>query len=840
MRGKPFNLLAAFLLAAALGGCSSSLDSEGAQDVVDTAEDILRATTFVGADRCGVCHSGMHAGWQQTAHTMKLRDGALEVNYVNDGDLDGRADFFGAAEFDLCTEAAANGNFDDYCANGLVLGSNFGGPYVKIGATVYYITYTLGGSGWDTTTDGLVLNAEAQWKQRYITSIGQSNYILPIQFNAQTQEYVTYGPTHWYDEDTDLPLAEVNKKDSYERRCAGCHVTGLEVSVNDDGEWLMDFSDISVSCEACHGPGGQHATSPTKGNIINPATMEADEDLNGDDVVDGLDDMIVRNYVCFQCHSRGEGKFADDDDNKTGYPSRVDGDGNAIMYMPGLDWSEYYDVTTDASQYWGGAPDSGDFIASKSHHQQQQDFASGPHAPDKSYDHECFSCHDMHDNTNKHMVVSKIAESGIQVTTENDNSTLCLACHAGHGDFEDLTAADINLNDVGTIGPVVQDHMGRAAMGNAIYNPTVTGVGRCSTCHMPKTAKSAVAYDIHSHTFKIIWPSLTTANPGLPNACEGCHDGTNGYAGTDQILDWALSGHGDATGDPWLHYDWDGMDTVPAATNRQSCQRCHTATGSHNFLTDPDNYDAADNDFGFLSVGENQVLYCYGCHDGNGTDIIDPGSIPFPSGVSLSLPDGSNVCMSCHQGRESGATVDEAIAEGVDSSGTFSFTNIHYFAAAASYFGSEAAGGYEYASKTYRGRNPFTAHGFVATTKTTCVGCHLRNNEDHNFKPEVNDCSGCHTGTSFSTLSGSPGTNYTKIETLKGELQAVLVASGVVFESGYPYFRNLTTAAQLKGAYNWQVADKEPCGYIHNGIYIQQLLFDSIEDMGGTPSVARP
>jgi hypothetical protein len=67
-----------------------------------------------------------------------------------------------------------------------------------------------------------------------------------------------------------------------------------------------------------------------------------------------------------------------------------------------------------------------------------------------------------------------------------------------------------------------------------------------------------------------------------------------------------------------------------------------------------------------------------------------------------------------------------------------------------------------------------------------------------------------------------------------------LTASGVVALDGFPYFQNITIEQQLKAAYNWQVADKEPCGYIHNGIYIRQLLFDSTVDMGGTPAVVRP
>jgi hypothetical protein len=192
--------------------------------------------------------------------------------------------------------------------------------------------------------------------------------------------------------------------------------------------------------------------------------------------------------------------------------------------------------------------------------------------------------------------------------------------------------------------------------------------------------------------------------------------------------------------------------------------------------------------------------------------------------------------MECHQGRSSKPTVDARIA-----AGNLSFSNIHYFAAAATLFGTEVQGGYEYAGRTYRGRNAFTAHtAFGAPDLTTCAGCHVRSAAGHTFLPPVATCTACHAGTTFPTLAGSPQINSSQIVQLKDQLLGLLTASGVVALDGFPYFQNITTEQQLKAAYNWQVADKEPCGYIHNGIYIRQLLFDSIADMGGTPVVPRP
>jgi hypothetical protein len=53
----------------------------------------------------------------------------------------------------------------------------------------------------------------------------------------------------------------------------------------------------------------------------------------------------------------------------------------------------------------------------------------------------------------------------------------------------------------------------------------------CIDCHMPFTAKSAVAYDVRSHAFDIISPQVSLdnflADPGIvmPNSCMNgaCH-----------------------------------------------------------------------------------------------------------------------------------------------------------------------------------------------------------------------------------------------------------------------------------------------------------------------------
>ena len=280
------------------------------------------AAFYMGETTCAGCHLGKHEGWLQTAHQQILMDGASESSYINDGDLSGRSDFFDGVKIPI-TSLPGGDAFAAFGANAPILGKNKElGPFVKIGAVQYPVVYTIGGSAVQNPTvadanhDGRILNQEAQYKQLYVTQIGASHYVLPIQFNAKSAEYVPYNTSEWYDA-ANAPLKKPQLKiaeTAYERRCAGCHSTGVQVALNSKGLWTMSFSDMNVACEACHGPGSDHVyNAPTvelkKATIVNPASLTAKTDLNGDDVVNGVDDLIAQNGVCYQCHQQGTGQL---------------------------------------------------------------------------------------------------------------------------------------------------------------------------------------------------------------------------------------------------------------------------------------------------------------------------------------------------------------------------------------------------------------------------------------------------------------------------------------------------------------------------------------------------
>ena len=887
---------------------------------------------YVGSAVCSNCHLGKHETWSQTAHNQILRSGAEEKNYINDGNDSGHSDFFDGADIAI-TSLPGGGGFSSYGQYAPVLGKDKNkGPYVKIGGNTYYIAYTLGGSAVQNPTvadedgNGRILNDEAQYKQLYVTSIGKSNYVLPVQFNAQSATYAPYAPEHWYDA-SNLPIVNIDVNLAYERTCAGCHSTGVEIAQS-AGQWTMTMVDTAVACEACHGPGRAHIDAPTvalkKATIVNPETLLATTDLNGScatpncdpSVPDMVDHLLARNFVCYSCHSQGTGSYMDSNGNPLLYPSIADASGNPLLYRPGQDLRGYFTISQNPNNYWGAHDengndmiDYGEFIASTHGSQQRQDHASGPHAANKVYDHACFTCHELHEADRLHLVTTE--NEGVPVPQPNDRTAqrnnLCLSCHATHGDFASLTEQDL-IDGTTNITTVVRAHVKNRAFMDVSFQT------RCISCHMPDTARTAVEGDAQGHVFLPIWPGYVMQPADfkwdngfeamgmgfelvdgfqvglIPNSCTGCHEPGND---DDIVTQWLSSGHADGHGEPFNH--WNGEGEVSS-----SCSRCHSQGGFKQLADSSDSvtgipaYTLNTNGTNptFTAVTGQSAIYpkvlnCNTCHEenGGGDTVYEAGKIlqvAFPSGVEKTLGNSSNICMQCHQGRESGLSVENASPSGDPP--TYRFINEHYFAEAATMFGTEVTAGYEGflpVGKTYLGKNQFLGHGAIG--KQDCVGCHLNKDmgpfgieKDHNFFPEAEDCSSCHYGdievdghfTGLGLPFGNPNVDYDgdgtgesfrhEVDGMQAHLILAMNAyaktngyTPIMYTPGsYPYWAKASCyqgdldcvpvsqgtyafpdKPLLGAAYNYHSA-QDPGAGIHNYKYMIQILYDSIAGMG--------
>jgi predicted CXXCH cytochrome family protein len=405
----------------------------------------------------------------------------------------------------------------------------------------YYVDFTFGGSG--IYKQRFVTRVDTAGNYAAVPGAGSSYYILPLQFDEQLQAGVEpfhpYNPANWGPPTVaGGPAVRPAQNKSFDLNCAGCHFTGTRLAVDASGNFRasaapdangpIDFDgdgvreEIVVGCEACHGPGSAHAAAPARGkDILLPNLLSAERE----------------NQLCGTCHTRGVGKGSVGGAH-TEYPSK--GTDAAISFpTPGLSRGEFLaDFHTDAL---GTYADDGRHA--RQHHQQGNDVLRSKHTRNAFELVSCSNCHDMHDRQN-----------GPSLSQRADDNALCLSCHApfGFGLVGAYTAEAAGL--------AVSRHMQDLAGMVAGYDPTnlaglaisAGGAGRCTTCHMPKTAASQSRFihevvtagqptgprirgDISSHQFDVIWPAQSQvlfnaggANRQLPNGCGSCHNTLTG------------------------------------------------------------------------------------------------------------------------------------------------------------------------------------------------------------------------------------------------------------------------------------------------------------------------
>jgi len=337
------------------------------------------------------------------------------------------------------------------------------------------------------------------------------------------------------------------------------------------------------------------------------------------------------------------------------------------------------------------------------------------------------------------------------------------------------------------------------------------------------------------------------------------------------------AGHFDGAAEAFRHWDQEDTKMVPA-----DCAKCHSSEGLPMFLETAS--AARDKVTGInISVTPTNGLMCSTCHSSvSDFTRYEVAEVKFPSGAILSFADDmdSNLCMECHQGRESKVSVDRAIAgAGVgdnEVSEALTFRNPHYFATAATLFGTNAKGAYEFDGQTYNGE---FMHIKAANS---CKECH----DVHALTVQTQKCTACHgegDPRTFRHPSGDTNdydgdgnvdegladeittmheTLYAAILAYPAANEAAGVAPIVYSDSAYPYWFNdangngsvdsgekgyaTWTPALLRAAYNYQWVAKDPGAFAHNGKYIIQILYDSINSIGGDvtamtrPEVAAP
>jgi len=407
---------------------------------------------FVGSETCGGCHSAQLALWRSSHHARAMEaasDATVLGDFTNErATPDLHAHLFRRDHRFGFSGEGADGGIHDF-----EIAYTFGVDPLQ----QYLVPFPGGrmqatGFAWDT-------RPKASGGQRW--------------FDLHPGEKIPPGdPLHW-----------TGPAGAWNFQCAECHSTDLQKRWRaGESHYETTWAEVSVGCEACHGPGSAHvawakrraqegdgASPPVgsdKGLLVNLRARQADRW-----VFDGSSPIARRTgeppsaaelEACARCHSR-RGVITDPYTYghpllDTHLPSFIDPD---LYFNDGQIRDEVYE--------WGS------FLQSRM-------YAAGV---------TCSDCHEPHSGA-----------------LRGEGNATCGQCHQpAHYDS-------------------VSHH--HHAMGSA--------GARCVSCHMP-TRVYMVVHARHDHSLRTPRPDLS-GRLGTPNACESCHKERSAEWAAGAITRW--------------------------------------------------------------------------------------------------------------------------------------------------------------------------------------------------------------------------------------------------------------------------------------------------------------
>jgi len=340
-----------------------------------------------------------------------------------------------------------------------------------------------------------------------------------------------------------------------------------------------------------------------------------------------------------------------------------------------------------------------------------------------------------------------------------------------------------------------------------------------------------------------------------------------------------------------------GGEEVESWTGAKSCGNCHASDGPELRLAGDVTYTGTTGPVGLghgqinykdsVSSSIKEIVYagqttvavvgCGTCHDNS--PAHDPhvsggnyvaGSFPLrvPSGAddyamvekssAVGTSDGSNVgkykagnaCMWCHKSRKD--VTNYILTTATNVSITSTSWGPHLGPQADVYAGA-GKGAYEYIPKAY-------ANSSHTAFATGCVQCHMPpvvengNIGNHSFYPQLSTCQNCHMNSTSFDVSGGQSLVKNMLQSLRTRLDSLklLTRDGVntlgTALNDQDYASDNALPASATGAagrppvtgptagalYNYFVMARGSGFGVHNPTYAKQVLYDSIESVGGS------
>jgi len=277
------------------------------------------------------------------------------------------------------------------------------------------------------------------------------------------------------------PLHWTRRNQTWNFMCAACHSTNLRANYDLAADsYATTWSEINVSCEACHGPGSAHVTWA---QVHKNVSYQPDESAEGlvVDLRPALGSWSMSEAGVGTLHWQGEARSGTL--VETCAPCHSRRRALTANYEPGSRFLDaYMPVLLDEGVYY---PDG---------QIQEEDYEYISFLESKMYRAGviCTDCHNPHS--------AKLASENLNV--------VCGRCHS-------LAVFDSE-----------QHHHHKAGGGGP----------RCVDCHMA-TATYMVVHVRRDHSFRVPRPDYSVAY-GTPNACNQCHKDKSAKWAADAVTRW--------------------------------------------------------------------------------------------------------------------------------------------------------------------------------------------------------------------------------------------------------------------------------------------------------------
>lgn len=597
--------------------------------------------------------------------------------------------------------------------------------------------------------------------------------------------------------------------------CTQCHSANVEALtgqgmivqyVNSSPHKDSAYANAGNGCEACHGSASQHQG---KGPIayINPYENSGARcaDCHKGNYAGNFNTQfassnhatvtIEESSNCVRCHTH-EGAVLSNIAGVTGDYTVITNKAYQTVPIPAKGWSQFKCQT--CHEHGGGLRT----VMARYNNPWKADAANGTVVawdPNGNREHDaydlCTSCHTMTTNV---YLTGIIGANG----RETSMPLYMASGTPGHAATGKPPTAKAGYHETSWYRQITSTHYDNPATGLNANNAALTP-GNVIEGYVLRMGKENPCFDCHGHEAKAgtRYGQSTTRtiytdwaqSPHAGFLLRTKYDAAVGKSGAAQVDSVMISGVSeadavtdyasvDASGAPitirrvtsngaaWSHYQWEKTLNAAGASDRGTCQRCHTATGASNYLGGPATYDYKNNDFSHLtgyvkaSTGrattpspQQEVLYCWGCHKNAAIGTLrTPGAITAEykfKGAAAKFPDvgASNICIACHSGLQGGESLDT-----ITNFANAAFVNSHYMAVAGLMYVKSGFTGFidpntVIGTSTYGKSLTATDDGGALSSTHRRFGTTAINNDSHNpaaFAPGKFDSNGpcvtCH------------------------------------------------------------------------------------------------